>query len=297
MRENIFKLSSLILSTSGLAFFASAAAAQEVTLFIPTATIVDYDPFEGLAGLREVNLEAGYYGEAPISVRLIITPDTHGDFRFIGSGEPLEFEIISTYGRSDINRFDVPVTLVPSGALQTIPLTFKIPPGQYADYGDVEIDLKIELVDSITSEALSDEKFLTLVRRTPMRAQTNFAGASAGYENGTTYAVVNFGEINRGDSRNINFQVRGNTNVDIIMSSENNGKMINISAPDTLPINYSVTADGIQSDLSTPLEFTRRPNKTLNGSSYPLVITLDAMETGAFAGQYRDIISIDVTPR
>ena len=259
--------------------------------------MIDYDPFIGFSGLQDVNIEALYSGEETLQARLLITPDTSNNFQLIGSGDPLLFEIKSKDGNLNFDQFQMPVSLTSSTGMQPINLTFAIPTGQYADAGEMDADLKIKLVDAITSESISDEIIIKLVGRVPMRAQTNFAGTSSGFDNGSTYAKIDFGEIRGVDSRTINFQIRGNSDVDIEMSSENNGKMVNTESPDASPIYYTVNADGNESDLSVPLEFSRRPAKSLTGSSYPLTVTLDKMDTAVFAGQYQDIISIDVTPR
>jgi len=264
---------------------------------MPASVIVDYDPFIGFSGLQELHIEALYSGEEQLQARLLITPDTSNGFYLSGVGDSLKFDIKSKNGSANFDQFQMPVSLTSSVAMQAIKLNFEIPAGQYADAGDMDIDLKIELVDALTSEPISDETILNLVGRVPMRAQTNFAGTTSGFENGSTYAKIDFGEIRGVDSRTINFQIRGNSDVDIDMSSENSGKMVNLETPDASPIYYTVNADGNESDLSVPLEFTRRPAKSLVGSSYPLTVTLNEMETGVFAGQYQDIISIDVTPR
>ena len=296
MRHLVHILSPALIVAGSLGH-STPAFAQAVSLFAPTSAVVVYDPFNGLSGVEDVMFEVQYEGEMPLSARLVITADTQPDFQFTGSGATLEFEIDSAFGSSDITRFDVPITLPSSATPSPISLMFKVPSGQYADHGDMQIDLKVALIDSQTAELLANEKIFTLVNRTPLRAQTNFAGTSAGYENGTTYALIDFEEISAGESRTVNFQVRGNSDVDISMSSENKGRLVNTAAPDDGFINYDINADGVESDLSVPLEFSRRPDKTLNGTRYPLTITIDNMAKGAFAGDYRDIIMIDVTPR
>lgn len=276
---------------------APSVYAQDASLFSPSAALINYNPFSGFAGLEDVILEVTYTGDELQTARLIIRPDIAPDLRLEGAGEPLLFEINTPQGQSNFNELEILVDLKPSDTPQQIRVTFKIPSGQYADAGDLDIDLKVALYDSATSELISNEDILTLVVRTPLRAQTNFAGTSAGYNNGSSFALVDFGEIMAGDSRTVNFQIRGNSDVDIAMQSENDGRMISLNAPNSSYISYTVNADGIESSLSTPLEFTRRPEKSLAGSNYPLRITLDNSKQNLFSGQYRDIISIDVTPR
>jgi len=90
-------------------------------------------------------------------------------------------------------------------------------------------------------------------------------------------------------------QVQGNTDAEIILSSENNGHLTHRSEQNA-KINYSIEFDGKQSQLKTPLQVARPVAKTLRGSSYPLKVTIGDVE-GSYSGQYRDIITIDVNPQ
>ncbi len=291
-----YKLAISILSTAtGLALFALPASASDVSVLMPSGVSVQYDPFTSQAGLQAVSVEVSYSGATPKQARLVITPETDTEFVMANAGERVEFVIEGPAGMFTPSRFEMPISLVPSSAPQIIELEFKIPAGQYADAALFESDLVFTLEDATSSMALSED-FLRASTNIPARAQTNFAGANAGYLNGTSFALVDFGEIEVGARRNINFQVRGNTNVLIEVSSENHGTMVNTAMPSQHPIPYRIVADGEALDLSAPQSLMRRPERSLAGSSYPMEVIIGKPDEGLFSGQYRDIITIDVTP-
>lgn len=295
--KHIIRIITISLACSLYLAQTATANAQDIDLFSPSAAVITYDPFTGLPGLETLSLDLRNTGPMARDVTLIVTPDLEADFRLNRPGSSaLLFELASPQGQASNQLYQANSTL-PESQSTIIDILLKVPAGQYADAGDANTDLKITVVDSVTQEPLISEKIVQITARTPLRAQTNFAGTSSGFENGTSFSVVDFGEIQGGDSRTVNFQIRGNSDVDISMESENRGRLINLTAPDASAIPYQVTADGLHSSLASPLNFSRRPEKTLAGSSYPLTITLDDMAGGVYAGQYRDIISIDVTPR
>jgi len=273
------------------------ANANTVDLTVPPSVSIDYDPFTGLPGLEEMPIELTYTGpEQSLAVRLVITPEFGSDFRLLGSGEPIELIVLSNSGNMVAGNFEMAAELTPDNTV-TENVTFKIPFGQYADAGQAGINLAISAIDVDTGLTLAGPQIIQVQGDVPSRAQTNFAGSTAGYENGIGAAYVDFGHLTSGDSRLVNFQVRGNANVLVSLSSENNGKMVNQENPEISPVYYSITADGIASDLSNPLQMSRTPARSLAGSSYPLVITIDPMPSDPFAGIYKDIITIDVTPQ
>lgn len=270
--------------------------ASPVDLTAPSAISIDYDPFTGLPGLEDVSFEFTYSGpETNLPSRLIITPEFGTAFNLIGTGLPIALDIESNGGAMIAGRYEMPIAL---SADQTrhVDLTFKVPAGQYADAGASGLSLSLTLVDVATGAVLADH-VMNVAGDVPSRAQTNFAGTTSGYEGGIGTAFVDFGELIAGDTRQVNFQIRGNADVNVMISSENQGKMVNQQNALISPVGYSILADGTPSDLSVPLHLMRVPEKTLAGSSYPLAITLDPMPVTPFSGVYKDIITIDVTPQ
>lgn len=285
---------STLWSAAILSALLNSPALADVTAFMPNTVTVRYDPFDGQAGLVDIDIELRYDGTQAMPANLIITPDLSGAFQLDGPNTPLSYEIESANGAFTSARYVMPITLQPGNSAGVHTLTFKVPPGQYADAGQSESQLRVELVDAATQAPLLDERAFVLAANVPSRAQTNFAGTVAGYSNGTTHADVDFGVITAGASRTVNFQIRGNSDVNVEISSENGGKMVH-DTDDTHVVPYSVVADNIPSDLTSPLTLMRRPERSLAGTSYPLIITIDEV-LGSISGRYRDTITVDVYP-
>ena len=277
-------------------FSAIAAQVDDVDLFVPAGVTIQYDPFVGLPGLQTLEIEVTYTGNSTKLARLVITPENQPNFRLANTEASFPFEISANSGSFSQSRFEMPVMLSPTPTPQIIALSFKITAGQYVDENSFSADLSVNLLDGATLTSLSDERTLSASSIIAPRAQTNFAGVGAGYQNGTSFALVDFGELKTGISRTVNFQVRGNTDVNIEISSENGGKMVEQGSAGQNPIPYQVSVDGVSIDLSSPQNLLRQPMKSLSGSSYPLEITIGNPENGFFSGLYRDVITIDVTP-
>lgn len=280
----------------GLISEASLAVEDSLQLFMPATVVLDFDPFTGLPGLKNLDLEFNVPQGKARSVKLIITPEVEADFEFGADISPIELKIETNLGTQIAGKFETLMELEP-GQANTLDINFRILAGQYADAGTHGIDLWVNVEDAVTGEALVINRPLHIDCVVPSRAQTNFAGTTPGFDNGIGIATLDFGEITFGDSRQVQFQIRGNSDVVVQMTSENNGYMVNKENSDISPIPYTVDADGVVSDMKTPLTFTRQPEKSLLGSRYPLTVTIEEPEGGAFAGQYHDILSIDVSPQ
>lgn len=274
----------------------SLAIENDLQFFSPSNVTLDFDPFTGLPEVKLAELEFTLPSGEARSVKLTITPETEPDFEFDSGDVPVQLEIISDTGTQIVGQFERVLLLQP-GQMNLMEVNFKISAGQYANSGTHQLNLLINIEDTVSGEQLLANKPLRIDCVVPSRAQTNFAGAAPGFDNGVGIATLDFGEIVFDDSRQVQFQIRGNSDVIVEMSSENSGYMVNQENADISPIPYIVDADGVISDMRTPLMFTRRPEKSLAGSRYPLKVTIKEPEGGAYAGEYRDILSIDVTPR
>lgn len=90
-------------------------------------------------------------------------------------------------------------------------------------------------------------------------------------------------------------QVRGNAPANIKVSSENDGRMKHEEREDTY-VDYSVVVDGESSTLESPLELQRIVASDLEGSAYPMTVTIGNVDS-SYAGAYQDLITIDVSPQ
>jgi len=286
---------------SALTFFTvmaenSHGIENNIQFISPDSLTVEFDPFSGLPAIETAELEFTVPQNLARTVKIMITPEIAHDFEFDALDMPVELHIDSPNGTQSPGTFEAIMTLQ-SGQSNLVDVNFKILAGQYANAGVHELNLLINVIDDITGEVLIADRPLHVECSVASRAQTNFAGTTPGFDNGIGIATLDFGQIVFGDSRQVQFQIRGNAEVNVEMSSENGGFMVNQTNAEISPIPYTVDADGVISDMRTPLTFMRRPEKSLDGSRYPLKVTIEEPEGGAYAGQYRDILSIDVTPQ
>lgn len=271
--------------------------AQEVKLNLPSQVNMSFDPFSGFSIAETVKVSIVNSGLEPLDTRLIITPQIGNEFVLLRDSETLSFEINSSLGSTGHASFEAPISLPANSSEVALDLNITIYEGQYADPGELQQDLSFMIIDAATLIPLSEEMSMRLAANIPVRAQVNLAGTSAGFSNGVTNARVDFGRLKSFDSRMINLQVRGNSDLDITMTSENAGYLINSQTSNSAKLPYSITMDGIQSDLVKPLILSRRPARSLNGSSFPVTITIGVVDISLPEGRYQDMITIDVNPR
>jgi|GEM_PF-4699795 len=271
--------------------FPAASVTGDTTLTAPGSVTVDFDPFDGLDGVQTLTFTATHAGSEPLPVVLELIPEIETSFGFVGTGDVIPLLIDGAGQSATLERFRLPLTLDPGTTDQEI--TFRIPSGLVPTAGEAYQTLSYHLLDPVTLEPITTTRALAAVASVPARAQTNFAGVSAGYLNGTTTALVDFEEIQAGDMRRIVLQVRANTDAGIDVSSENNGAMIATDSANR--IDYALTVDGEACDLSTGCALTRTPERTLNGSAYPMEFTIDT-DAMLMAGDYRDVVIVDVNP-
>jgi len=129
----------------------------------------------------------------------------------------------------------------------------------------------------------------------PARAQVNIAGSSGGF--GSSHvSVIDFGKLRSGAQRRVFLQIRANSGVVAQISSRNHGVLRNQTWPDATPIAYSLALNGASIDLAAPAAVPLAPPPTIDGLSLPLDLMIGSVE-GKMAGQYSDIITVDVSPR
>jgi len=192
----------------------------------------------------------------------------------------------------DKNIFQNTVNIVNSKK-EILNYQFIVPESIYADTGKYSLDVEIHAIDLDSKNQISNKVSTQIEVNVIPKLQTNLAGVSGKFKDGKSYAVLDFEELTTGESKTVFIQVRGNALANINISSENNGKMVH-QKYNHLFIPYSVNVDGEKSMLSTPMVLSRRPEKNLNGSAYPMDVIIGNADN-KYAGIYRDIINVNVT--
>lgn len=184
---------------------------------------------------------------------------------------------------------------IPPGRKQTVTLAVEVAPGVVVAPGAYGDRLRLRLFAADGSPRGSEEAAQLGLEVLP-QAQANIAGAQASFGAGSSHGVIDFGTLETGKQRRAALQIRANTDVRILVRSENGGQMRHVGFPDLPAIHYSARFDGSAVGLEGPFELFRRPPLTLGGGRYPLELTVGTVGNH-FAGRYRDTLIFSIEPR
>jgi hypothetical protein len=118
------------------------------------------------------------------------------------------------------------------------------------------------------------------------RAQANFVGGRD--------AVLDMGELSPGKTRSINMQVRSTADIDIKISSENEGNLEHEGGSALIP--YTMTFANRIIDLSDTSRINMPLNNGIRGQNLPVTITIGEF-TNAPVGDYGDVITFTISAR
>lgn len=276
------------------------AAAQEagpepVIEASPEPALV-YEPFGAAPPLTELVVTI----EGPPQSVLRVTPATVGVLAFEGQGTAIPYALSSPDAPPSAGGAVLEI-LVPDGddeaaagraevAVQLLPVPNLTPPP-----GDYEALIDLALLGpggDVLTQLIEVPVLLTV----PARADVVFAGTTGAFDPSRSVAFIDFGELETGERRDLFVTVRANADTLITLASENGGVLKHEEKPELPSIGYTVTLDGEASSLAAPLLLTRPTPSGPGGTAYPLAIIIGRVE-GAFAGPYRDLITVDVTPQ
>ncbi len=287
---------------------AQISARETFDIRSPANVRLNYEPFSGLPSFHTFhvklvkptrgsnNSDRDLTGRYSIRIR----PSDLGAFDAKGAKNLLPISLRSI-GVRELRRIDneyYQELLVGTLNEDNMELEYEvsIPESLFAAPGVYTLPLDIDLVDSNTKQTIGKTRTTKLRVRVRPKLQTNIAGTrAASFEDGATFAVVDFGQLETGESEKVFIQVRGNQMARLKISSDNRGRMVHQSIPN-LSVNYAVKINGRRSELRSPLTIAKSVAQDLQGSSYPMEIIVGDVSQ-SFAGNYHDVITISVTPQ
>lgn len=175
-------------------------------------------------------------------------------------------------------------------------IRLSIPGGQTVAAGEYYEQIVARLFDQRGGGRLADEQDLTLRTRVDSRAEINLARQPGlGFDAGRSYDVVDFEELETGESRSIVLRVRANASYRLTLTSENAGALVHEDRGGADRIAYTARLDGRDVDLAAAVLVLRDPLSF--GASEELIFDVTIGEVGdARAGQYADMITVFVEP-
>lgn len=298
-----------------IAVHAQETEQAELEIRVPGVVQFNYDPFSGLPSSDSINIEIHNLAAEVVDetedalpdlddaslreVILSIQPLDAASFNLVGENIQLPIDLVATNQPTILpaelgyeGRIVLDMANTPSSLIE---LNLKIFESLYADAGSYILGLEISLLDPLTNELIGSPAQTSLEVSVLQKLQTNIAGAKGRYEDGVNFAVIDFEELETGEQQRVFIQVRGNTDADITVSSEHEGRMLNTENP-KLYVDYTVDVDGEISDLEVPLKLARSVAKDLQGSAYPMTVIIGDVSK-SFSGSYQDIIHVDVSPQ
>ena len=177
-------------------------------------------------------------------------------------------------------------------------IRLSMPAGQTVPAGTYSDRIIARLFDRRGGGRLADERGLTLRAAVASRAEVNLARQPGlSFSAGRSYDVVDFGELETGESRAILVRVRSNAAYRISLESENLGQLMRRGGSGAAgdQIGYSARLDGDGLDLTAPIIALRNP--LAPGASEELVFDVVIGDVSqARAGSYSDLITVTVEP-
>ena len=302
MRAGRRRLALAIASVS-LSLAAPAAACTAVLTKASPDPVIAFDPFAGEAGTFELVLAIDRPEGEDCALGLAIAEDVAGGERELrGAAEgALRYVVESADGAEFPNSLDQPLPIAATpGATTSLAVRFRVPAGQMAAAGDFTDQIRLRLVDLDAGQAQVGEELGTVVRATvPSRAQVNLAGSAGHFDPGPfAFAGLDFGEMTTGDERSAFVQIRATRPVTVTLVSQNGGALRRIGSGDPgEAVSYALSLNGSALDLSQGAQSVpATPPVSLDGQSYPLSVRLTGDTSRMPAGQYRDVVTIEVTP-
>jgi len=257
-----------------------------------------YEPFDGLDQIEPLNITVTYSGTVPQNGLLVLRPIIPGQWQLLGAVSSLQFELRPGAVAGGLllgDQFQIPISLNAGNPTQTFAINVVLPDQQYAEAGAYIGEMQVEFIDPTTTTFLVGAQTIQIDASVASRAEANIAGGSGAFDDGATFATIDFEELESGERRDVSVQIRATAETIIRLNSDNAGRLVNTAAPQH-SVDYTVVFDQIPTSLETPLEITRRPPRTLDGGTYPLSVEIGDV-AGAAEGAYTDIIHIDVFPQ
>jgi hypothetical protein len=267
------------------------------------ATINDYDALAGGFYTDRIRTTVTNNGQSAC-VGEVRFEAVNGENRLTGpSSDMIAFLIV---GMNDTGQIILdPLTLQQIGIRVTIPPRqsteirprFYVLGGQPGRSGTYRASVRAQFVRTSGAPPGAPESSpqvdAELRLRVQPTVQANFVGTDSVSANGLTGGIA-LGELTPGLRRNLGIQLRANADVDVTVSSTNNGRLKR--APGDAGIGYLIGVNGTNLDLSSAVDTELSASLDQGGRTNPLSIQLENFRNAA-AGNYADTITFRITAR
>lgn len=247
-----------------------------------------YSPFQGEPAEWPLEIRVG----EPGGCRLSLTFRSPEGGRLRGPGARLDYRLRDDDGRSlsidGGTRWALPgvaTSAAPARAVVSLAPGQGVAPGHYSDR------LLVQLLDG---EQVVDQRDFDLRVQVRSQASVSLAGHAAAGFSRTFGAGLDFGELANGKEREAFLSVLSNSAYALRFSSAHQGHLRHATAPPPNTIPYVAMLDSTVLDLSgVAIVDGHNPQRFLALPPYRLNVRIGDV-TGRPAGQYRDVITVEV---
>jgi hypothetical protein len=267
-----------------------ATACSVVVQQLGDAHIAPYNALSGADYSDPIRLRLSNRGDAPCSGTVTIR-NSFGDPALVqAGGGKLTYAIVDEHDRSMV-VFDpvtndgqpIPVEVPAKDSIEIQP-RFVVPNGQAGRAGRYGTILEARFrQDGTVDDELGD---VSLDVNVQPSAQANFVGYGAD-------ATLDLGELTPGKSGSIGLQVRASADIDVQVTSEAHGKLVQTTGAG---IPYALTVNGAPVDLSTAKTINVPIADSVHGQTMPVEVLVGDFHN-APVGHYRDVITFQISAK
>ncbi len=178
---------------------------------------------------------------------------------------------------------EVPISVGPNATLDINPRLF-VRGGQPGRQGRYFATLRATIDLGGNQDSVETE--FNVSAQVQARAQANFVGGRN--------ATLDLGELAPNVSGTIAMQVRSSADIDVEISSENDGSLITRRGQFEIP--YSMTVDGRTVDLVNGTRINMLIQNSIRGQALPIIVTVGEF-ANAPVGEYGDVVTFRISAR
>jgi hypothetical protein len=277
-----------------------AAQCPAVLQSIGTLPLVQYDPFSGAQAHDTLNVELRIDGDRTgCALGLAVYGLAPGNGRTASlGGSSLVYRLrLNGNELANAETAILPV-LLPEGNQPTIPISIEVPAGQISIAGTYSDPVTIRLFDMGDGNApLGPDASASINIAMESRAEVNIAGSSVQQSDSFGLSRLDFGTLEQGTLRQAMLQIRSTAPVELRVQSDHRSHLERIGGRGE-SIAYELRLDDVPMSLATAASsLTKEAAPTLNGSRTSLSLRITGDPKTVPAGDYRDLLTVDVAPR
>lgn len=263
-----------------------------------SGAIVNYNPFDPNHTFAQLDFLIVNSGTTTCNLEVDLN-STNGRAVLFGP-ERLRFRVINgggwnlNPGGRTLARIDV---TIPAGQSLILTSSFRIRRNQIVEPGTYSQGIRIDVFDTALGRrrnqniVSSNEHDFTATVNSHIEARVT--DQSGNFNSGSNVSVLDAGILQTNDRHDIYLKIRGNTDAQVFISSQNGGTLNNVSDPSADPIDYTLQYRNRTYNMNSPILVTRSVPGNNNGVSDRMRYRIGNVEN-KLGGLYKDTFNVTV---